>query len=71
MCNHESNVATTTFQKSFEWFISLLDNMEKEQEGDAAIERFLTFHLYMTGALQPCDIRYVWGKASYANIRLF
>ncbi len=36
--------------------------MEKEQEGDAAIERFLTFHLYMTGALQPCDIRYILGR---------
>ena len=46
-------------QSSFEWFISLLTNLEmdecdREQNG---FERFLDFHLYMTSALRKTDMK--------------
>ena len=50
-------------QKSFEWFVSMLDKMEQEQlneEGsDNVLDKFLEFHLYMTKALQKTDMRAV------------
>ncbi len=49
-------------QKSFEWFVSLLDNVEKELTKDGCADdrgRFLSFHLYITGALQSSDMRAV------------
>ena len=59
-------------QKSFEWFVSLLDKMEQEQRregcddadgggggGGGGLNKFLEFHLYMTKALQGNDMRAV------------
>lgn len=56
-------------QKSFEWFVTLLDKMEKEQEavmegnkGDmnrGNPNKFLDIHLFFTSALQRSDIRAV------------
>jgi len=49
-------------QRSFEWFVTLLDRMEKEQEEAGEGERevkFLDFHLYFTSALQRTDLRAV------------
>ena len=47
-------------QRSFEWFISLLSQLEIEQaEQGGAMERFLDMHMYMTRALQRSDMRAV------------
>ncbi|KAJ0171651.1 hypothetical protein K1T71_012414 [Dendrolimus kikuchii] len=47
-------------QRSFEWFVSLLSQLEIEQAelgGDA--ERFLEMHMYITSALQKSDMKAV------------
>ncbi|XP_063962551.1 NADPH oxidase 5-like isoform X2 [Lytechinus pictus] len=44
-------------QRSFEWFISLINAMETEQADVEEIERFLDVHLYMTSALSPSDMK--------------
>ena len=48
-------------QKSFEWFVNLLSQLEKEQEagGGGELERFLDLHLYVTSALQRTDMQAV------------
>lgn len=48
-------------QRSFEWFINLLSQLEIEQasEMSGAMERFLDMHMYMTSALQRTDMRAV------------
>ena len=47
-------------QRSFEWFIHLLSQLEIEQgEKGNAMERFLDMHLYMTAALKRTDMRAV------------
>ena len=48
-------------QKSFEWFVNLLSQLEKEQEaqGGEELERFLDLHLYVTSALQRTDMQAV------------
>ena len=48
-------------QRSFEWFIHLLSELEIEQarEKGGAMERFLDMHMYMTRALQKNDMRAV------------
>lgn len=55
-------------QKSFEWFLNLLTQMEAEQQEEFLSEladkttvsdRFLDIHLYFTAALQRTDIRAV------------
>ena len=41
-------------QKSFEWFLTLLSQLETEKiEGDA----FLQLHMYMTSALRKTDMK--------------
>ena len=45
-------------QRSFEWFVQLLSQLEIEQaEKGGAMERFLDMHMYMTSALQKSDMR--------------
>ncbi|KAJ8040310.1 NADPH oxidase 5 [Holothuria leucospilota] len=44
-------------QKSFEWFISLLNLIEIEQEEIDPSQRFITMHLYMTSALSRNDVK--------------
>ncbi|XP_063962617.1 NADPH oxidase 5-like [Lytechinus pictus] len=44
-------------QRSFEWFISLINAIETEQADVEEIERFLDVHLYMTSALSPSDMK--------------
>ena len=47
-------------QKSFEWFVSLLSQLEIEQaEQGGAMERFLDMHMYITSALQKTDMKAV------------
>ena len=44
-------------QKSFEWFNQLLNQLEDEQEVDAAGQhKFLDIHMYLTAALQKTNI---------------
>ncbi|NXG17011.1 NOX5 oxidase, partial [Grallaria varia] len=44
-------------QKHFEWFLSLLSKLEKEQEELEPGGRFLELHLYMTSALGRSDVK--------------
>jgi len=47
-------------QRSFEWFVSLLSQLEIEQaEQGGAMERFLDMHMYITSALQKTDMKAV------------
>lgn len=47
-------------QKSFEWFVNLLSQLEIEQaELGGAMERFLEMHMYITSALQKTDMKAV------------
>ena len=47
-------------QKSFEWFLQLLNQMEHEQEEEAlGHHKFLDMHIYLTAALQRTDMRAV------------
>eukprot|EP00090_Calanus_glacialis_P005272 TRINITY_DN14088_c0_g1_i1.p1 TRINITY_DN14088_c0_g1~~TRINITY_DN14088_c0_g1_i1.p1 ORF type:complete len:1071 (+),score=285.92 TRINITY_DN14088_c0_g1_i1:327-3215(+) len=48
-------------QKSFEWFVSLLTQLEMEQaETGGALGRFLEMHMYVTSALQKTDMKSVF-----------
>ena len=47
-------------QKSFEWFIQLLNQMEVEQAEEAiGNHKFMDVHMYLTAALQRTDMRAV------------
>jgi hypothetical protein len=47
-------------QRSFEWFVNLLSQLEIEQaELGVAMERFLEMHMYITSALQKTDMKAV------------
>merc|ERR1719245_1401059 len=47
-------------QKSFEWFVKLLSQLEIEQaEQGGAMSRFLDMHMYVTSALQKTDMKAV------------
>ncbi|XP_040570959.1 NADPH oxidase 5 isoform X2 [Lepeophtheirus salmonis] len=47
-------------QRSFEWFVKLLSQLEIEQaEQGGAMERFLDMHMYITSALQKTDMKAV------------
>lgn len=47
-------------QRSFEWFVNLLSQLEIEQaELGGALERFLEMHMYITSALQKTDMKAV------------
>ena len=47
-------------QKSFEWFVNLLSQLEIEQaEQGGAMEQFLDMHMYITSALQKNDMKAV------------
>ena len=47
-------------QKSFEWFVNLLSQLEIEQEEHGgAMSRFLDMHMYVTSALQRTDMKAV------------
>lgn len=47
-------------QRSFEWFVSLLSQLEMEQaEMGGALERFLDLHMYITSALKKTDMKAV------------
>ncbi|CAG7821382.1 unnamed protein product, partial [Allacma fusca] len=47
-------------QRSFEWFVHLLSQLEIEQaEIGGAMERFLDMHMYITSALQRTDMKAV------------
>lgn len=44
-------------QKSFEWFVSLLSELEIEQSEHSGFDRFLEMHMYMTSALSKTDMK--------------
>ena len=46
-------------QASFEWFISLLSQLEMEQSEDHGVlgDHFLDMHIYMTAALKKEDMK--------------
>uniref|UniRef100_K7G8Z5 NADPH oxidase 5 n=1 Tax=Pelodiscus sinensis TaxID=13735 RepID=K7G8Z5_PELSI len=44
-------------QKSFEWFVSLLTQLEMEQADEEPEDRFLEMHMYMTSALSKNDMK--------------
>jgi len=44
-------------QKSFEWFVSLLSQLEIEQSDQCGFEHFLDMHMYITSALKKTDIK--------------
>ena len=44
-------------QKSFEWFVSLLSQLEIEQSEQCGFDRFLDMHMYMTSALRKTDVK--------------
>ncbi|KAG5324396.1 NOX5 oxidase, partial [Acromyrmex heyeri] len=47
-------------QRSFEWFVNLLSQLEIEQaELGITMERFLEMHMYITSALQKSDMKAV------------
>jgi ferredoxin-NADP reductase len=47
-------------QKSFEWFVKLLSQLEIEQEEQAGgLDKFLEMHMYVTSALQKTDMKAV------------
>ena len=47
-------------QRSFEWFVNLLSQLEIEQaEMGGAMDRFLDMHMYITSALQKTDMKAV------------
>ncbi|KAL8197383.1 UNVERIFIED_CONTAM: hypothetical protein K2H54_022614 [Gekko kuhli] len=46
-------------QKSFEWFVSLLTQLEVDQAESDPRGRFLEMHLYMTSALSKNDVKAV------------
>ena len=47
-------------QKSFEWFVNLLSQLEAEQqEQGGEMSRFLDMHMYVTSALQKTDMKAV------------
>ena len=47
-------------QKSFEWFVQLLTQLEVEQsEMDGVMEHFLDMHMYITTALAKTDMKAV------------
>eukprot|EP00092_Neocalanus_flemingeri_P001546 GFUD01001648.1.p1 GENE.GFUD01001648.1~~GFUD01001648.1.p1 ORF type:complete len:1115 (+),score=222.73 GFUD01001648.1:61-3405(+) len=47
-------------QKSFEWFVDLLSQLEiEQQEHGGAMGRFLDMHMYVTSALQKTDMKAV------------
>ena len=47
-------------QRSFEWFVHLLSQLELEQaELSGLMDRFLDLHLYITSALKKTDMKAV------------
>ncbi|XP_043193390.1 NADPH oxidase 5-like isoform X4 [Amphibalanus amphitrite] len=47
-------------QRSFEWFVNLLSQLEIEQaEQGGVMDRFLDMHMYITSALQKTDMKAV------------
>ena len=44
-------------QKCFEWFVSLLSQLEIEQSEQCGFERFLDLHMFMTAALCKTDVK--------------
>ena len=53
-------ILDSLLQRSFEWFVNLLSQLEIEQaEMGGAMERFLDMHMYITSALQKTDMKAV------------
>ena len=47
-------------QRSFEWFIDMLSQLEMEQaEMGGVFDRFLDLHMYITSALKKTDMKAV------------
>jgi hypothetical protein len=47
-------------QRSFEWFVNLLSQLEAEQaEKSGVMDRFLDMHMYITSGLQRTDLKAV------------
>ncbi|XP_071098234.1 NADPH oxidase 5-like [Haliotis cracherodii] len=44
-------------QESFEWFVSLLTQLEMEQAMEGGLGNFLEMHMYMTAALNKTDLK--------------
>ncbi|XP_067653613.1 NADPH oxidase 5-like isoform X1 [Haliotis asinina] len=44
-------------QKAFEWFVSLLTQLEMEQTMEGGLGNFIEMHMYMTAALNKTDLK--------------
>ena len=60
-------------QRSFEWFVHFLSQLELEQaELSGLMDRFLDLHLYITSALKKTDMKAVGLQMAldliYANV---
>ncbi|XP_067653727.1 NADPH oxidase 5-like [Haliotis asinina] len=44
-------------QKAFEWFVSLLAQLEMEQTMEGGLGNFIEMHMYMTAALNKTDLK--------------
>ena len=60
-------------QRSFEWFVNLLSQLEMEQaELGGVMDRFLDLHMYITSALSKTDMKAVGLQMAldllYANV---
>jgi len=63
-------------QRSFEWFVHLLSQLELEQaELGGVMDRFLDLHMYITSALKKTDMKAVGLQMAldliYANVSIF
>ena len=44
-------------QKSFEWFVSLLTQLEAQEASDGSFDRFFDMQMYMTSAASKNDMK--------------
>ena len=51
-------------QRSFEWFVSLLSQLEIEQSEQCGFDHFLDMHMYMTAALKKTDVKAIGTSGS-------
>ena len=63
-------------QRSFEWFVHLLSQLELEQaELGGVMDRFLDLHMYITSVLKKTDMKAVGLQMAldliYANVSIF
>ena len=53
-------------QHNFEWFVSLLTQLEAEQSSDSSnFHQFLEMHMYMTSALKKDDVKVIYLQMAF------